>query len=156
MQSSFLQKIHVDILLFSFSYSVFWAHFPLARYSFNPNRGVWGMIIFSPLPLPPCWFSRNKSKTVKAVTIAFCSIQELFIRDILAKFGIPNLAQSPDVGQNSDGGISNFQISGRSFINENCHKSRIRHDIYMKLGPVTKLDKGNTSTSKIFDDDVMS
>ena len=26
----------------------------------------------------------------------------------------------------------------------------------MKLGPVTKPDKGNTSTSKIFDDDVMS
>ena len=27
------------------------------------------------LPSPPCWFSLNKSKTVKAVTLAFCSIQ---------------------------------------------------------------------------------
>ena len=26
----------------------------------------------------------------------------------------------------------------------------------MKLGPVTKLDKKNTATSKIFDDDVLS
>ena len=25
-------------------------------------------------PPPPCWFSLNNSKTVKAVTLAFCSI----------------------------------------------------------------------------------
>ena len=25
--------------------------------------------------LPPCWFSFNNSETVKAVTLAFCSIQ---------------------------------------------------------------------------------
>ena len=36
--------------------------------------------------------------------------------DIRAKFGIPNLPQSPDIVQNSDVGISNFQISGQSFI----------------------------------------
>ena len=29
-------------------------------------------------------------------------------------------------------------------------------DIDMKLGPVTKLDKGNKATSKKFADDVMS
>ena len=35
-----------------------------------------------------------------------------FIRDIRAIFGVPNLPQFPDIGQNSDGGISDFQISG--------------------------------------------
>ena len=66
------------------------------------------------------------------------------------------MPQSPDIGQNSDVGISDFQISGQSFINENCHKSRTSDDFDMKLGPVTKLDKRNTATPKKFDDDVMS
>ena len=39
--------------------------------------------------LPLCWFSFNNSETVKAVTLAFCSIQYHFIRDYGAKFGIP-------------------------------------------------------------------
>ena len=93
---------------------------------------------------------------VKAVTLVFCSIQQNFIREIRAKFGIPNLPQSPDIGQNLDGGISDFQISGQSLIKENCHNSRTSDDIDMKLGPVTKLDKRNKITSKKFDDDVMS
>ena len=38
----------------------------------------------------------------------------------------------------------------------NCHNSRISDDIDMKLGPVTKLDKRNKTTSKKFGDDVMS
>ena len=38
----------------------------------------------------------NNLETVKAVTLAFCSIQQLYIRDIRGKFGIPNLPQSPD------------------------------------------------------------
>ena len=33
---------------------------------------------------------------------------------------------------------------------------RTSHDIDIKLGPITKLDKGNRSTSKEFDDDVTS
>ena len=74
----------------------------------------------------------------------------------MAKFGIHNLPQSPDIGQNSDGGISDFRVSGQSLIKENCHNSRTRDDIDMKLGPVTKLDKRNKTTSKKFDDDVMS
>ena len=73
-----------------------------------------------------------------------------------AKFGIPNLSQSPDIGQNSDGGISDFQISGQSLMKENCHNSRNSDDIYMKLGSVTKIDKRNKTTSKSFDDDEMS
>ena len=39
-------------------------------------------------------------------------------------------------GQNSDGGISDFRIPSQYFINENCHNSRISHDIDLKLGPV--------------------
>ena len=62
--------------------------------------------------------------------------------------------QSPDIRQHSDGGISNFRISGQSLAKENCHNSRTSDDIDMKLGPVTKLDK-RKKTSKKIDDDVM-
>ena len=48
---------------------------------------------------------------VKAVTLVFCSIQQNFIREIRAKFGIPNLPQSPDIGQISDEGISEFLVN---------------------------------------------
>ena len=34
-------------------------------------------------------------------------------------------------------GISDFRISGKSLINENCRNSRISHHIDMNLGPVT-------------------
>ena len=57
------------------------------------------------LPPPPSLFSLNNSKTVKAVTLEFCRIQSDCIRDIRAKFGIHNSSHSPDIGQNSDGGI---------------------------------------------------
>ena len=73
-----------------------------------------------------------------------------FIRHIRAKFGILNSAQAPDIGQNSDGGITDFQISDQSFKKENCHNSRTSNDIDIKLGPVTKLDKRKTATSKTF------
>ena len=63
-----------------------------------------------------------------------------FIRDILDKFSIPNLPKSPDIGQNSDGGISDFQISGQLFIEESCHDSRTSNDIDVELTPVTKLE----------------
>ena len=62
----------------------------------------------------------------------------------------------PDIEQNTGGSISDFWISGQYFINENYHYSRNSHDIDMKLGLVTKLDKKNTATSKKFDDDVIS
>ena len=63
-------------------------------------------------------------------------------------FGIHNSSQSPDIGQNSDRGISDFGISGQSLITENCHNSRTSDDIDMKLGPVTKPDKRDKATSK--------
>ena len=117
----------------------------------NPNLGRGGGSI-----LPLCWLSLDKSETVKAVNLAFGSIQQLFNRYIRAKVGISNLPQSPVIGQNSDGSISDFRISGQFLIKENLHNSGTSNDIDMKLGPVTKLDKKNKTTSKKFDDDVMS
>ena len=66
------------------------------------------------------------------------------------------MPQSPDIKQNSDGGIFDFRISGQSLIKVNCHSSGASYDIDMKLGPVTKLDKRNKATSKKFNDDFMS
>ena len=66
------------------------------------------------------------------------------------------MPKSPDIGQNSDGGISNFRIFGQSLIKENGHNSWISDDIDMKLGAITKIDKREKTTSKKFDDDVMS
>ena len=43
--------------------------------------------------LAPRWILLNNSETVKAVTLAFCT---------------------PDIAQKSDGGVSDFQISGQS------------------------------------------
>ena len=60
-----------------------------------------------------------------------------------AKFGIYNLPQSTNIGQNSDRNISNFRSSGKSLIKENCHNSRTSDDIDMKLEQVTKLDQEN-------------
>ena len=68
---------------------------------------------------------------VKAVTLVFCSIQFNFIKHIRAKFGIPNLLKFPDIGKNSDVGVSDFRISGQSLIEENCHNSRTSDDIDM-------------------------
>ena len=74
---------------------------------------------------------------------------------IRATFDVHNLPQSLDIGQNSDGGISDFRISGQSLKKENCHSSRTSDDIHMKLGPVTKLDKRNKTKLEDFDVDVM-
>ena len=71
-----------------------------------------------------------------------------FILNVPVKFGIPILLQPPDIRQNSDVVISDFQISGQSLIKGNCHNSRTSDDIDMKLEPVTKLDKRKKATSK--------
>ena len=44
--------------------------------------------------------------------------------------------------------VYNFQTSGQSFINKNCHNCRTSHDLDLKLGLVTKPDKRNTVMSK--------
>ena len=92
---------------------------------------------------------------IKVVILAFCSIQEHFIGDICAILGIPYFPQSPDIGQNSDGGISDFRISGQSLIKENCRNFRTSDDTDMELGSVTELDKKNKRASKKFNDNVM-
>ena len=64
---------------------------------------------------------------------------------------------SPQISDKTETGI--FLISAflvKSHINKNCHNSRTSDDIYMKLGPITKLAKKNAATSKKFDDDVLS
>ena len=72
---------------------------------------------------PTCCFSLNNSETVKAATLAFCSIQLNLIRDVRPKFNIPYSLHSPDIGQNSDGYVSDFRISGEFLIKRNCHNS---------------------------------
>ena len=66
------------------------------------------------------------------------------------------MPQSPDIGKNSDGDISDFHITGQSLIDENCYNSKISDGIGMKLGPITKLDKRNMTTSKKNGNDVIS
>ena len=79
---------------------------------------------------------------VKAVTLAFCSIQKHFIRKTQVKFGFPNSFQFPDIGQDSDGSISIFLIFGQSPTKENCHNSRTSDDIDMKLRTVRRRNVG--------------
>ena len=93
---------------------------------------------------------------VKAVNLVLCSIQQHLTKDICDKFSISYSHQSPDIGQNSDGGISDFRISGQPLIKENCHNSRTSNDIDVKLGPVTKLEKTNTTILKKSDDGALS
>ena len=93
---------------------------------------------------------------VKVVTLEFCNNQLHSIRDIRAKCGVHNSLQSPDIGQNSDEGISDLQISAQSLIKENCHNSRTSDDVDMNFGPVTKLNKRNKTRSKKFDVHVKS
>ena len=94
------------------------------------------------------WKSSDKIEKVKAVTLLSCRIQQHFIRDVPANFGILYSPQSSVTGQNSDRGISDFQISGQSLIKQNGHNSRASDDIDMKLGPVTKIDKKSKQRQK--------
>ena len=66
------------------------------------------------------------------------------------------MSQSLDIGQNSDGGISDFQFSGQSLKKVNCHNSRTSDDIDMKLGSATKPNKRNKTRTKKFEGDIMS
>ena len=79
-----------------------------------------------------------------------------FIIDVLTRFEIPYSPPSPDNGQNSDSGISNFRNPGQSLIKRNCHNSRTSGDIDMKFSVVTKIDKRNKTTSKKIDDKIVT
>ena len=52
--------------------------------------------------------------------------------------------------------MSYFRISGQPLIKRNFHNSRTSDDNDMKLGPVTKIDKRNKTTSKNIDYDLVS
>ena len=80
--------------------------------------------------------------------------------NILSETFVPNLVSitrpSLQILGKTQVGISDFQISGQSLIKENCHNSRTSDDTDMKLGPVTKPDNRNKTTSQNADDEVMS
>ena len=84
------------------------------------------------------------------------------MRDIRAIFSIPNLTESPDINQNSDGGISEFQISAQSLITENQQNFKFSDYIDVKLGQKnkTKLVQENLSRNlkqrQKVDNDVIS
>ena len=82
--------------------------------------------------------------------------KRLFIRDFCARSGIFKSLQCPELGQNSGGVISDFQIPGQSLLKINWHNSKTSNDIDMKLGPIIKPDKRNKITSKKIGDDAMS
>ena len=71
-------------------------------------------------------------------------------------FYISNLPQSPDIGQNSDWGISDFRASGQSLIKENFHNSTTSNNIEMKPGSLTTNDKRNRQPLKTNDNNVVS
>ena len=50
--------------------------------------------------------------------------------------------------------ISVFLV--KFLINKNCHNWKTCHDIGIKLGPLSKLEKRNTMASKKFERDVIS
>ena len=97
-----------------------------------------------PPPIVPCWITLNNSEMVKVATLAICSSQQHFIRDIRAKVGIPKSTQI--LSKTQTGGV--FWVSGQFLVKENCHNSRTSNDIGMRLGPVITLDKRIKRTSK--------
>ena len=54
------------------------------------------------------------------------------------------------LGKSQMGLLPIFQISGQSSIKENYHNSRTSDNIDTELGPVTKRDKRNKTTSSFF------
>ena len=89
---------------------------------------------------------------MKAIILALCTIQKQFIKNNRDKFVISHSLESPNIGQNSDGVISNFQISSQI----NCINSRTSDHIDIKLRAVTKLDNRKKKLSKKIGDDVTS
>ena len=97
---------------------------------------------------PSCLFSLNNSEIEKAVNRAFCRIKLLFIGNnqaTLVSLTCSSL-QISDKNQTREFPISSFPV--KLIINRSCRKSTTSDDTDMKLGPVTKIDKRNTATSK--------
>ena len=58
------------------------------------------------------------------------------------------MPKCPDIGQNSNVDIFDFQISCQSHVKENFNNSRTSDDINMNLGPVTNLTKETRERQK--------
>ena len=65
-----------------------------------------------------------------------CEKKETFdiFKQKFQRIGLLYFTQVSRYWENSDRSISDFWISGQSFVKENCHNSRISNDIDMKLG----------------------
>ena len=105
---------------------------------FNPNIGARKGVFL------PRWFClNNNSETLKA----FAALRNFSLGSFkpnLVSLTHPSLP--PNIGQNSDGSISDFRISGQIPY---THNSRTKNDIDMKLGPVTKFENRN-NVKKIY------
>ena len=106
---------------------MFHSHHLLKLAIFNPSQVV--TLIVNPSNSPPPFPILLVFPRYFAAFNNF--LLETFV--ICAKFGIPNLSQSPDIGENSDGSISNFWISGQFLTNKNCYNSRISNDFSWNL-----------------------
>ena len=106
---------------------MFHSHHLLKLAIFNPSQVV--TLIVNPSNSPPPFPILLVFPRYFAAFNNF--LLETFV--ICAKFGIPNLPQSPDIGENSDEGISDFRISGQSLINKNWYNSRTSNDLIWNL-----------------------
>ena len=69
--------------------------------------------LISKLETESCNYSLSLNSSGKSYNPGTLQHSVTFIREIRAKFGIPNFPQSPDTGQNSDGSISDFRFSAQ-------------------------------------------
>ena len=98
-------------------------------------------ILFKP---PSCWFSYNNSETVKAAILAFCRI---LCRNIFLEKFVPNLLSLT---------CPSLKILGKTQTGA-FPISRFMVNLTLKKIFITpKLDKRNKTTSKNFDNDVIS
>ena len=81
----------------------------------------------------------NNLKTVKGVSLVFC-IGNFSLETFVPKIVSLTRPSLHILDKIQTGEFVYFQISGQSLIKENCHNSRISHEIGMKLGSVIKLD----------------
>ena len=76
------------------------------------------------------FFACTKYRELKV--IIYEDLQDCFNKNLgmcqKLKFGIPNLPQSVDIEQNSDGSISHFRISGQFLTNKHFHNYRTSND----------------------------
>ena len=104
---------------------------------FNPNVGGGGNS-----PPPPSWFSLNNSKTIKAITLNFAAFSNILLKTFVPYLVSITRSSLQILGKTQTGVLP---ISG--FL-ANCHNSRTSDDIDVNLGPVTKINNKNKTSSK--------